>query len=497
MTNIQNNTDIHAKFFYFNDLHANIKGAKKLKTASDAFDISAAAAKADSFKFCAGDSYIGRTKNNFIGRFLNLLGLDGMVLGNHELDMGTKQLSKFMDNNLFKIFTCNLNFKKGNNFEDDIQAGRLVKSSIIEKNGNKYGIIGATASDILDTISIDSKEDCIDIDFMNLEQTTTAIQEEINKLKQQGINKIILISHLGIEADQKVVQATDGIDVVIGGHSHHKIDGIKTGENYFASKSGEPVIIVQAGQNGENTGLLDVIFDSNGKIKAAQNKLSSIKDAHNSLLVDYLEKISFDKIEDLGELTSALPLKKEGFEEHPLSCFVADAMKEKSGAQIAFHNKGCQKATLKPGLVTNRDIATALPYINSVSMYKFSEKDLIETLKASLNEPTGSHKIGNIQVSGMTYTIDKNNNLKDVYVLDGDKKIKLDENNPSNDKFFTVAYGAFFAGGPGVLKMLHCPEKRIQKFDWEDQQATIELMKKRSVDGKINIQCDGRIKVER
>ena len=91
--------------------------------------------------------------------------------------------------------------KKGNNFEDDIQAGRLVKSSIIEKNGNKYGIIGATASDMLDTISIDSKEDCVDIDFMNLEQTTTAIQEEINKLKQQGINKIILISHLGIEAD--------------------------------------------------------------------------------------------------------------------------------------------------------------------------------------------------------------------------------------------------------------------------------------------------------
>ena len=117
-----------------------------------------------------------------------------------------------------------------------------------------------------------------------------------------------------------------------------------------------------------------------------------------------------------------------------------------------------------------------------------------------LCEPVGSFKLAfsvSIRSFSLNLYIDKNNNLKDVYVLDGDKKIKLDENNPSNDKFFTVAYGAFFAGGPGVLKMLHCPEKRIQKFDWEDQQATIELMKKRSVDGKINIQCDGRIKVER
>ena len=499
MTNIQSqNNDTRATIFYFNDLHGNVKGAKKIKVASDKFDAKYQTSSNDCFKFCAGDSYIGRTKNNFIGRFLNSLNLDGMTLGNHEFDMGSKQLSKFVDSIRCKIFAANIDYKKGNNFEDDLASERIVKSSIINKNGHKYGVIGVTAEDIFDTTSKDSQEDFTDVGFMNLSQTTQAIQEEIAKLKQQGINKIILISHSGIDNDKKLAQTLDGVDIIIGGHSHHSLEGVEAQKNYFLSKSGEPVLIVQAGQNGEKYGELNVVFDEQGKLKAATNTLTSLKDYNTSLVVNYLENISFDKLEQLGELTDTLKKMKRATikEEHPLACFVADAMRLKSGAQIAFHNKGCQKTDLKAGIITNRDIGTALPYINSVSMYKFSEKDIIDALKTTLNEPNESHSIGNIQVSGMEYTITKDNKLKDVYVTSGDTKIKLDENNPSTDKFFTVAYGAFFAGGPGALKMLHAPDKRIKKFEWDDQQATIELIKQRTKNGKIEIKTDGRIKVE-
>ena len=264
------------------------------------------------------------------------------------------------------------------------------------------------------------------------------------------------------------------------------------------SRKGESVLIVQAGQNGEKFGILDVVFDKNGFVKAASNNLNSLKNYDKSLLVDYIENISCEKLENLGELVHPLKKMSNDFEEHPLSCFVADAMRKKSGAQIAFHNKGCQKIDLKAGEITNRDMHTALPYINSVSVYKFSEKDIIDALKASLVKTEGKpDKLGNIQVSGMTYTIGKNNELKDVYVIDGDQKIKLDEKNPSTDKFFTVAYGAFFAGGPGRMKMLYAPEKRIQKFDWDDFQATVELIKEKAVDNKIDIKPDGRIKIEK
>lgn len=499
MTSISNgNGDIRAQLFYFNDIHANINGTRRLKSASDEFDARIAKQpEVDHFKFCAGDSYIGRNKSNFIGRFLNSLNLDGMALGNHEFDMGTKQLSGFMDNNLFKVFVSNIDFKDGNNLSDDIAAGRLVKSAIVEKNGHKYGIVGATAADMGDTISKESMEDSADLGFQLYEASKASIQAEVDKLKAQGINKIILISHMGIDKDRQLAQETDGIDIIVGGHSHTTLDGVVPKSNYFMSKSGEPVLIVQAGQNGEKYGLLDVIFSKDGILKGITNSLIQLKDYPKSLVTRYIEEISFPKKEVLAELLTTAPRMQKGFEEHALSCFVADAMKEKSGAQIAFHNKGCQKAALKAGKITNRDINMVLPYINSVAMYKMSEKDVIDAIKLTLNEPEGAHSLGNMQVSGLNYTITKDRKLKDVYLIDGDKKIKIDENNPSPDKYYTVVYGSFFAGGPGVLKMLDAPEKRIQKFDWLDQDATIELIKKRSVDGKIDIKPDGRIKIER
>ena len=498
MLNVQNNNEARAKIFYFNDLHANAKGAKKIKSASDNFDAVVKNQKLDTFKFCAGDSYIGRNKSNFMGAFLNSLNLDGMTLGNHELDAGTKQISKFLNSFKFKVFTANLDYKKDNNLTDDLDAKRLVKSDIIEKNGNKYGIIGATAADIPDTTSKDTQEDCKDIGFMNFDQSAQAIQQEVNKLKSQGINKIILLSHLGIDKDRKLAQITDGIDVIVGGHSHHSFDGVKSGENYYASKSGEPVLILQAGQNGEKYGVLDVVFDKAGKIKAADNKLSLTDKQHESLIVKHIENISLPKLENLGSLSTNLDRMKSGFEEHPLACFVAEAIRKKSGAQIAFHNKGCQKVSLKAGNITNRDVQTALPYVNSVNMYKFSEKDVIDALKASIDVKKGqTDKLGNMQVAGMKYTIDEDNKLKDVYVLDGDKEIKLDVENPSTDKFYTVTYGSFYAGGPGRLKMLYAPEKCIQKFEWDDLQATIELLKEKNNNGVIDIQKDGRIKIER
>ena len=101
---------------------------------------------------------------------------------------------------------------------------------------------------------------------------------------------------------------------------------------------------------------------------------------HESLIVKHIENISLPKLENLGSLSTNLDRMKSGFEEHPLACFVAEAIRKKSGAQIAFHNKGCQKVSLKAGNITNRDVQTALPYVNSVNMYKFSEKDIIETI---------------------------------------------------------------------------------------------------------------------
>ena len=113
--------------------------------------------------------------------------------------------------------------------------------------------------------------DCVVDD---IDTTIKDIQTEADKLKEQGVNKICLVSHLGLKYDKKVAQQTDGIDVIVSGHTHEVLYGIKKDENLFYSKSKEPVIITQAGKNGNYFGLLNVTFDKDGTIIKAQNNFS-------------------------------------------------------------------------------------------------------------------------------------------------------------------------------------------------------------------------------
>ena len=90
----------------------------------------------------------------------------------------------------------------------------------------------------------------------NINETIQDVQKEVDKLKSQGVNKIILLSHSGYGYDRKIAKNTDGIDVILGGHSHNLVEGVKDGENLLYSKSNEPVVITQAGRDGKNIGVL-------------------------------------------------------------------------------------------------------------------------------------------------------------------------------------------------------------------------------------------------
>ena len=499
---LQNNIsqDIRAKIFYFNDLHSNIKGAKRIKTASDTFDLqhSKLQNQMDIMKFSAGDTYIGKALNNFAGVFLNSLGLTAYVPGNHEFDMGTERYSKYIDGNKFKTLISNIIYKQGANMNDDVASQRICKSTIIEKNGHKYGLIGATDTDIKDNMSAQSIRICQDISIMDTNNTIKAIQQEVDALKRQGINKIILISHLGLDKDKLVAKSTEGIDVIVGGHSHTVLNSIKPNENYFMSKANEPVLIVQAGMNGDYYGTLDLIFDKDGKIKAADNIVTPTKNINESTIINTMENKIFGEPQKLGTIKGYAP-KPSNFDisEQPMAEFVADAIREKAGADIAFHNKFCQKIDVKSGEMNDRELLVVLPYINEVTKYRYSEKDVVDVVKAGLldDENGIKTKVGNVQVSGLNYVVTKDRQLKELYFIDkNNKKIKIDINNPRKDKFYTVVYGSFFAGGPGKLALMKAPDKLIEMLPWDDFTAVKEKML-RYGNKPIELKEQGRIRI--
>jgi 5'-nucleotidase / UDP-sugar diphosphatase len=491
------NKETRAQIFYFNDLHGHVNGAERIATAADMFTSSTNPQIAQ-FKLSAGDIFIGHNekKGDLLVEFLNLINVDAAVFGNHEFDLAGA-LSEHIKKFRAKFVSTNLNVSQSNKLYDNVKSGEIVKSQVIEKNGEKYGILGFLPFDFMKRINAGAQKACEGISIDDFAKIKEDAQKEIEKFQKQGINKIIAISHLGYDNDKNLAQSVSGIDIIIGGHSHNKIDGIASGFNYFNSPSGEPVLITQAEQNGKYYGVADVVFDSLGRIKNASNKLNETSQVPESLMVKYFENVYIGQPQVIGNVEKgSRQILESELTESPSASLVADAVRKKSGAQIVFTNTGGIKGEIKSGPLIDRDIQESMPYYNSVEMYKFSEKDIIGALNGSIqaciNPP---HRIGSLQVSGMHYTIGKDKKVKDVFVENPDKTLtQLNSENPADDRYFTVAYNEYFQGGPEGVEMLNAPDKVIKKFEWSDTDATIEYIK--SLNRPISLVPEGRIKIE-
>ena len=404
-----------------------------------------------------GDNDIGDEKNRHVhdatAKFLNLAGVRATALGNHEMDTKQGDLKETASKYRGNILAVNI-AQEPLNTQDEQEIKNYNKadikefikpSIIVNVKGEKIGLIGTTPVDLTDRATHpDYHKDCSAHD---LGKTTELIQQEINSLKKEGINKIILLSHLGIERDKEVVKNTDGIDVVVGGHTHELLEGIKEGSNLVYSKSGEPVIITEAGKDGRYFGELNLEFDKNGVITRAQNNLGETGLYHRNLVHQYMFNEILGKPEQVGVIESAPPAPKSLLEENPHANFMCDAMKYEMDADIGIWNNSGTRNFFKKGNVDSSDIKEIAPFADNISVAEVSEKTLVNAFKTAVEVSYNSHgnKPGLLAVSGLNYTVNPNTkkltamNFVDKYGVEH----KIDINNPSEDKTYKVVADSF------------------------------------------------------
>ncbi len=491
------NGEFRQKTLLANDFHGHLKAFRQFKTVSDSFK----AENPNGDVIMSGDDWVGayEPKNIAIVKMMNLLNLTAATLGNHNFDNGgAVGVSKMLDFAKFKTLALNLIPKNNNaasySLKDDIDAGRLASSMVVDNNGTKVGYIGLIPSDLFSRISTQTKEGCKDIKVLNLEETKKAVQQEVNKLEAQGVKIIKLVSHMGQDASVEIAQSVSGIDVIHDAHSHHKLDGLVEGKNLFKSPRGEWVIITQAGKNGHSYGELDVVYDKDGRIIKAKNEVKPLDTVSENMLVKLVEDMSIGTPEKIG--TIAVPVKSKPetvLEESPLSSFLSDAYLKYSNADLVLNNMGGIRASLPAGDVTDRAIMDLMPFFNDVHVYKLSEKDIVTALNGAIAATRKYHRTGALQVAGLRYTIGSDDKVKDITLLKRDgTQVKLDAQNPSDNKFFKVAYNTFVASGSEGLEVLNAPEKCLYKCDRTETQMFIDYIK--SFDNKpITIAEDGRI----
>ncbi len=453
----------------------------------------------------AGDNDIGDEKNKSVHKattkFLNLANIKASALGNHEFD--TKQNDFVQTVKDFGGDILSVNFRKESlktqKGEEVEKQGRadldkyIKKSSIVEVKGEKIGIVGASPVDMFERATHpDYHKDC---HVVSLNETIDDIQNEVDRLKAQGINKIILLSHLGHKRDRIVAQNTTGIDVIVGGHTHELIKDIKHGENLFNSKSNEPVIITEAGRDGKAFGLLNLSFDKNGVITKAQNNVAETSLFNRNMVNQYLFDGILGKPEKIGYVKSSLLPPATLIEENPHANFMCDAMRYELDAEIAVWNNAGPRNFFHEGVINSRDVRDIAPFRDGVSVANVSEEKLVNWFKDAIERTykTPGYKPGLVAVSGLNYTVDtKNGKLAGMNFVDkAGNEHKIDIDNPRADKTYKLVTDSFMMSQGADWGVLATREESEYHEECKDY-YTCEYIK--HLNKPIEINQTGRIR---
>ncbi|MCP4581519.1 MAG: hypothetical protein GY839_07850, partial [candidate division Zixibacteria bacterium] len=167
---------------------------------------------------------------------MNMIGYDGMVYGNHEFDKpiaNALNLAKIAD---FPILCANLADSQGTAFGSPAY-------NIYSSGGLKVGVIGITYHQMAGMAKPDN------LDTFHSSEPAEAVNDLVAKI-DDSTDLIIVLSHLGYGADQELAGQINNVDLIIGGHSHTRIQ--------FPEVVNK-VLIVQAGSYTQNLGRLDLV----------------------------------------------------------------------------------------------------------------------------------------------------------------------------------------------------------------------------------------------
>ncbi|MBR2430063.1 bifunctional metallophosphatase/5'-nucleotidase [bacterium] len=432
---------------------------------------------------CGGDLFLDESPNNEIVAAKVAKVTDGIAVGNHDIDAGNHLAELIEKFDMFKKWlSVNVGFNKETPLEN-----KICRSNVIEKNGEKFGVIGVSPFDFGKISFVNDKTNFIKM--KSLVQTIEEIKKEVLSLKNQGVNMIFLLAHTGEKSSigenyyDEFAKIGD-IDVIVGGHDHIEIN------RWANSVSGEPVKIISTGKNsshkfGENLDMickLNLEFDDNGVLIKEKSTTEFVNLKENNI-----NKIDSEVLYNLEE-----PLKssdiKQGHSE--IGNLVADSNlwyvnKYTKGkkADFAIVNPGTIRDNITSINITEDEIKDVLPFIsNKLIKTTLTKKQILDTLSwGALSTSFSKVSPGIMQVSNMEYTINPDLTVSNVHILNDDGTIKYNLDNYDDDKKFSAVYDTFLATGVAGLKALikvceNNPD--VELFHVPRQDALIEYLSK-------------------
>ena len=397
-----------------NDVHGAIAGYANMAALAAEYESQGAKViVADAGDFSQGKVEVSSNKGLNAVKMMNAAGYDVATLGNHEFDYGYAQLKENLKEATFSTICCNILDENGK--------PAFEGSKVFDIDGLKVGFIG------VNTPESQTKANPAlikGLTWLAGDDMVKAVQAEADKLKADGTDVIVVLSHLGVDSESKPNRSTDlwaglkGVDFIIDGHSHTVME--KGDNNEPIQSTGTAfenvgvIVIDNATKKIESNKLVKVTADS-AKDEAVAKAAQDITDAINAEYGTVFAKSEVELNGDRSYNTKTdLYGNRDG--ETNLGDLITDSMvwsvKKTGGVTVdeknivAVTNGGGIRAAIKAGDVTKKDVNTVLPFGNTIAVVYVTGAELLEALEASTYCSPDSAIGGFPQVSGINYTVD-------------------------------------------------------------------------------------------
>lgn len=433
---------------HVNDTHGRVEenekngelGFAKLKTYYDNKNVANNALLLNAGDVVHGTTFATISSGDSVVNVMNQMGFDAMTAGNHDFNYGYQRLIELNEKANFPIFAANVVNEEGNNILD--------ADSIIDVDGVKVGLFGLATEE---TKTKSSPANTEGLTFVNSIETA---KNEVAKLKNQGAEVIICISHLGedkesVETSTMIAENVEGIDLIVDGHSHTELQNGRYVGN---------TLIAQAKAHGYFIGDVTLLLDKNNKVVAKNASLkpySRMKYLHaNKDTLDQIEAVTNENKKVLDQKVGETKVDLIGARdmvrtsETNLGDFVTDAMIKATGADVAITNGGGIRESIAAGNITKGDVLTVFPFTNFAVTLEVKGSVIKDALEHGLSEaPNSAGKFP--QIGGMVVKYDA---TKPAGQRVSEITIKGEAYDP--EKTYTLVTNDFMAIGGDGYEML-------------------------------------------
>ncbi len=400
---------------------------------------------------------------------MNLIQPDAMVLGNHEFDYGSRSLLEHIKEAKFPVLAGNLwDISRKQEFVPPAKIHRFP--------GVTIGVLGLSPPDLDALVVRDSIRD------IRLLPVDSIVAVHVKEFRRDGVNLIVVLSHMGSYNDEKLARLFPQIDLIVGGHDHRPIrNPIRIGRT----------LIVQAGSYGRYLGKVDLIVDTQGdSVFSARGGLIETRvsevtpDPIAAKKVEEFERLIGDAMKEvIGELLT--PWTTVGYgrrSESNIGNWQADIIRAYAGSDVSFQNSGGIRDNLRAGPITVGDIWRISPFGNTFVRFAVSGAKLREMLE--------NHLAGRLDERGhfgglrMVFDSRKPTGSKIVEVTIGGKP--LDEK-----RLYTFATNNYVVSNLRTHFGITGESLTFESLPDLDRDVFIAQVRK---EGKISSALDGRMK---